>query len=242
MHLHKIAMLFLCSIFIHSSIFAGDKMANSGKTITFKGNVIAFSKATIPDTTTVINTETGQETIKLSIYEPAPVTLNDKPIYRESKITEMKRDGEPANYEGLAATDIFEYLLNNLKKDLASFANGQYRMYISDIVISDAGKLAYYDYEGVFKEPITNADNKKPIYKAMTETIAKHADKLMDAIPSGKPAIINNQAVPCNIDPVIYSFTIKNGKLISMYYSCRNTKNYSSKNKNALQYAGRFRY
>lgn len=176
--------------------------------ITYKGNMFEVLK-TPADTAEMLNM--GSMEVETVITDPNPVPLkcNNMNIYN-------KKDVEKA--PGITGDGLKQIVLQALAKQIAGFADGEYRLQLNNIVISDKGKLVYYNFEGFEKMAVrqtyTAGTTPQPaktqgmvyekarwqkVYEDKTVAMRKTVEGTLDRLASSNPATVKGYAVPYNI-------------------------------------------
>ena len=176
-----------------------------------KGANFEYKAQGMRDEQTMMDPITGDELTKV-IYSQLPSTVNGKKIYEWHEVT-SKPQFNPARVSPPApnTTDLSleEYLLNNLKsnEELKQIPDGILRIHLHDIVIDDAGKVVFFDYNGLR----WTGPDKQP--RAMGDGEIPHTlDSLMANVPPFQPATYHGNAVPVRLEAGLssYKLTIKN--------------------------------
>ena len=110
------------------------------QTITHKGNVFVLQN--MADTVTLFNPETTEVTSIINNPHPVPVKLNNMSIYAKGDV-----DTEPSVTCDMLRT----YIVQLLNKQLYTLDDGEYRLKLSNVIVSDYGKIVYYNFDGLEK-------------------------------------------------------------------------------------------
>lgn len=186
-------------------------------TINYKGNV--FELKNMADTTEILDPVTMETEWVVRNPNPIPVKLNNMNIYA---------DNEVEQHPSVSGDKIRRYIIQQLSGLLKS--DGEYRLMLDNIIISDKGKIVYHNFNGIEKKITTRmqameAGKSSPANYAVSRTDWKEADKnlsvslitqiekAIDKSPTYKPATVYNQPVPCLLDTkeLQRPFTIKAG-------------------------------
>lgn len=152
-----IPLALVCLVCFSKTTFS-QRFKKNGNIVTYRGNKIELSEFSL-DTMTLVDPVTGKEIMKVMQRDPAPIKMNGKKIADPS-------DESPA-FTG-SEKDLRNYLLLNMRHELGKLDNGSYRLDISNIVIDEHGKIAYFDfhemkrsktYEEIKNLPIKPASN-----------------------------------------------------------------------------------
>lgn len=180
-----------------------------GNKITYKGNVFELSESS-NDTMVVVDPATGKNEQTIIEVTPYPVKMNGMKIYQDHEV-----DKVPV-YKG-KSTDLATDLLNHVKADLEKQPDGQYQIFINNIIVDSKGQLVYFESQGISKNPhsytMQEEDGKKLLKGNPDDNKSTEMDKAgKDAINKKielylsnediefSPAIKNGQPVICNTD------------------------------------------
>lgn len=165
--------------------------------ITYKGNVFVVSN--MGDTVEMLDPVTGEiETIISNPY-PIPVKMNAMNIY-------AKGDVEIA--PSITADMLNRQIIQSLANRFTKLADGEYRLLLSNVIVSDKGKIVYYNFDGIeirTSRKITGNNNASKNAKQEVSKIEWNKvnslgtlkiDNIIDKIPAYKPATVYNNAVP----------------------------------------------
>lgn len=227
------SILRVCSLFYISSIAFATSVTAQGKTetITHKGNV--FEIVSMADTATMLDPVTTEIKTVINNPNPIPVKLNNMNIYAAGDV-----DTKPS----VTCDMLIRYIVQSLNKQISALGNGEYRMRISNVIISDYGKIVYYNFEGLEKMQTKKAANSmgedniyatthgatndtrqyvvswKPVNNNTNKDLTIKIDNLMNKAPAYKAAKVQNNPVPYRLPDKGFeqSFTIKNG---AIYYN-----------------------
>lgn len=192
--------------------------------ITFKGNV--FEVLESADTAEMLDPVTNEVELVYLNPNPLPLKFNNMHIYSKDDVEKQ------SSVNG----DIFSrYLLQALSKQLAAFADGEYRVLLTNVIISDKGKVVYYNFDGFEKKAIketytagTDPEPGKPkgkvfeqikwnkVYKEQQELVSKTVGNAIEKAPTYQPATVKGYPVPYRLpdDATQRSFSIKKGAII----------------------------
>jgi len=143
--------------------------AARGKTVVFRGYKIEMAAATAPDTVSVTDPITGDETVTVTRRDPKPLTVNGEHIY---DINEAATNPVFKSKDFTFRTYIMEHISPELKK----LPDGSYYLYMGYTVVSSKGDIAYDEFEGITPGhatggPTIPANLKAEINKKVEETI-----------------------------------------------------------------------
>jgi hypothetical protein len=168
-----------------------------GNTVTYKGNKFILSDEQ-RDTITVLDPVTGEEITQVRILEMMPVSMNGRKIYRDYDIsTEPQQLAHSVSLE--------EHVVANLSGDIDALPDGDYRFNISNIVIDEIGKVAYYEFHG-----ITGTNNGVDVVlpKDIVSAMAARIEMAMGIAPVMKPGTMNDKAVLAMINSPFWGYKI----------------------------------
>lgn len=185
-------------------------------TITYKGNV--FEVSNMGDTVEMLDPVTGEiETIISNPY-PIPVKMNAMNIYAKGDV-----DIAPS----VTANMLNRQIIQSLSHRITTLADGEYRLLLSNVIVSDKGKIVYYNFDGIekrtsrkiignnnaSKNATTNQVGSKVEWNKVNSLGTIKIDNIIDKIPVCKPATVYNNAVPYRYadEDFKQSFYIKNG-------------------------------
>ncbi|MCB9045383.1 MAG: hypothetical protein H6550_04500 [Chitinophagales bacterium] len=198
-------------------------------TITYKGNV--FEMLNLADTVTMLDPVTTEISTVINNPNPIPLKLNNMNIYAEGDV-----DKEPS----VTCDMLRRYIVQSLNRQIAVLGNGEYRLHMSNVIVSEAGKIVYYNFDGLeksyAKKVITSGSdniyatqngatnmqgavlNWKSIDAATNSMLSAQVDKLMNKAPAYQPASVQNTPVPYRLPDAGFekTFTVKNG---AIYYN-----------------------
>ena len=183
-----------------------------GNTVIYNGNTFELSK---PQLDTIVATDpvTGKEVLKVFQHDPHVIKMNGKDITLEP-------DQQP-NFTG-NDKDLRDYLLKNMKNDLAILGDGLYTLDISNILVNEKGKIVYFNFGDIQwrKLPDDNANSKQAGQiptKKQRQLFDKVCD-LMDAAPEFKPATANGKKVTAGYYCMTFmnNFKIMNHKIYDL--------------------------
>lgn len=185
------------------SLFSCLPLAAQTSTINYKGNVLEVKN--IADTVEVLDPVTTEVLTVIETPNPIPLKLNNMNIYAVKEVEQ-----QPSVTGETVRRYIIHQLSSHFKKD------GEYRLMLDNIIISDKGKIVYYNFNGI-EEKITKRTlqtNKGTTYsnismgrtdwketdKKLSTDLSAQIEKLIDKSPAYKPATVYNQPVPCLLD------------------------------------------
>lgn len=135
--------------------------------------------------------------------------------------------GEAAtNVADVDAGGIKEYLLSNMKDEIAKLDDGSYVLHLDNIVMDERGAIVYYEYNGLtgakpFAQAPPGQEEKNiapEVSKSTNDEFGKKVSALMENAPLHGPANFKGYPVPYLINSIAFwnSFTVKNHKLVSL--------------------------
>lgn len=172
-------------------------------TINYKGNVLEVKNTA--DTIEMLDPVTTEVMTVIENPNPIPLKLNNMNIYAVNEVEQR-----PSVSGDKIRRYIIQQLSSYFKKD------GEYRLMLDNIIISDKGKIVYYNFTGI-EENITKRTfqtNKGATYssismgrtdwketdKKLSTTLSTQIEEIIDKTPVYKPATVYNQPVPCLLD------------------------------------------
>lgn len=185
-------------------------------TINYKGNV--FELKNMADTTEILNPVTMETEWVVRNPNPIPVKLNNMNIYADNEVEQQP---------SVSGDKIRRYIIQQLSGLLKS--DGEYRLMLDNIIISDKGKIVYHNFNGIEKKVTIQSDQSdntnsghrnvaitwrwKETDKQLSASLSAQIEKAIDKSPTYKPATVYNQPVPCQLDSkeLQRPFTIKGG-------------------------------
>jgi hypothetical protein len=211
-------LILICLLCFTKNAFSDDKRIKNGNKVTFRGNVFEYPPAVKPDTSTVVNSETGEETIKITERVPTVIKMNGKRIYYEI----YNEDGTSAingiNTMGVVtAQSLKQYLMSNLKEEIKKLKDGTYYFNLEDVVLNEKGKIVYYSYDSIYAIRASKTDELPVISKQVQDMFNRKISRLLDNIPSKVPATVDGKPVLYRPGNVIFGtqIVVKDGVAIS---------------------------
>lgn len=201
------AYLFLCTSFSVSAQVS---------TINYKGNVLEVKN--MADTTEILDPVTMETLWEIRNPNPIPLKLNNMNIYADNEVEQRP---------SVSGDKVRRYIIQQLSSQLKS--DGEYRLMLDNIIVSDKGKIVYYNFNGIEKKATiqsdqfdnTNSGHRnvaitwrwKEADKNLSTKLSAQIEKAIDKAPAYKPAMVYNQPVPCQLDTkeLQKPFTIKKG-------------------------------
>jgi hypothetical protein len=166
--------------------FTKNSLANKpnkeGNVCKWRGNTIEFLAPKKPDSYLYKDETTGKISRRAINWPAPPIKLNGKEIYDAERHPDVVPSTALAMEDGLAA-----YILEQLRYDLEKLKDGNYFIVISDIVIDENGRIAYFQNDGI--GPDDSIKNR--------QILNDKIDELLAAAPAYEPAKLNNARVPC---------------------------------------------
>ncbi len=221
-----IPLVLICMVCFTKNVFSDEKKWDGNK-LTYRGNV--FETEILVDTIMMINPVTGKENMSIIKTDPIPYTINGRKMYAIADICHLHTKlgelaNQPANVTGAS---IKEYLLANMKDEIAKLDDGEYEFMISYIGIDENGKIVYFDYSGIQyhishvmynNNGVAVTDKRKVVPELIQKEFAKKVAYLLDDAPIHEPAYVDGKQVPYLINtPEFYNgFTVKDHKVIKL--------------------------
>lgn len=199
-----------------NNAFSDDKPQKDGNKITYKGNVIEYAEEETRDTMIVTEAITGEEQIVVSTRAPRPMTINQEQIYIKDELYGKRNYRTP----GLTESVIREYLLTNMGKEIKNLPDGEYTIYINDVIVDKKGKVVFFKFGGVHKMVEGKDGVKRPelIDQKINEKIARKTSMLLEDAPAHNPALAKGKEVYSIVhtEGAYEPFFIENKKLKSL--------------------------
>ncbi len=191
-----VPLALVCIVCFSKNAFS-QKFERNGNKVTYRGNTFELSEPSY-DTVILIDPVTANEITKIMQHDPSPIKMNGKTI-------QQNVDKNP--YFTGSDKDLRDYLLRNMKDALSKLPNGQYRLDISNIVIDENGKVAYFDYSEM--QRIKTSDEVKNV--TPSKGVVKVSDPAMKINIIGNPPMGNGPfTVRKNTDPAYFEAIDKN--------------------------------
>jgi len=187
--------------------------------ISYRGNIIEFSTGEMADTTMMTDETTGEEKMLITAKEPHPILLNGEKIYSQEELYEADTtEGIPIRMPVLGSTMLKEYLLNNMEKEIAQLADGDYLIAISNIITNKAGAVVYFKLDGI-TQTVTNESGvpfSVTIDEELKDRFEDKIGELLTDVPQYPPATYDGKPVNCIIDNIAFqkSFHVEDKKTI----------------------------
>ena len=137
---------------------------------------------------------------------PQPAAMNGEKIYNDCDVTEKAvcNRGEK---------NLEEYVIQYMTGAMHNLPDGEYGLYLNNIVIDKTGHVVYYDNHGLlnWKEDASSFTGTKQI-PIQDPAIMEAVDNMMEHIPAYTPAKVNNKAVLCKSSALLPHkwLTVKN--------------------------------
>lgn len=186
------------SLFLSTSFSASAQVS----TINYKGNVLEVRN--MADTTEVLDPITMETLWEIRNPNPIPLKLNNMNIYADNEVEQRP---------SVTAAIMRKYLIQQLSGQLKT--DGEYRLILDNIIISDKGKIVYHNFNGLEKKitittrqestggasaNVFRTDRWKETDKQLSASLSTQIEKAIDKAPTYKPAMVYNQPVPCQLD------------------------------------------
>ena len=185
----------VCMVCFSLSSFS-QKFEKSGNIVTYRGNKFEYLPDGVPDTQMVKDPVSGKEVTRVTTKDPIPVKMNGARIYNTDEIT-LK----PSPVGDNPSLEL--YIFKGLSTDLNKLPDGNYYLYVSNVIIDNKGKVVYYEYDGISSER-----NKTKIPADVKKAIASKIDPLINKAAAFKPGKVNGYAVIVRSDIMLSMFTI----------------------------------
>lgn len=197
-----IPLVTICVVFFSKNGFS-QKFDKNGNVVTYRGNKFEYNPKGQVDTMILVDPVTAQEVVKYIKKDLVPVKMNGTTIYGSYVTGQPTSDPEPYATNG----SIPDYLFRNLSKDLNTLPDGTYRLDLTNVVVDLKGKIVYYEYSG-----LRDNTGKEPL--ELEKTLPGKIDKLLNNVPTLKPAKMNNNNVTALADAFFpaYKIEVKNHK------------------------------
>lgn len=180
--------------------------------ITVRGNV--FEVLTTPgDTVIMLDPVIVEEELVITPPLTVPVKVNNMHIYSKGDV------GKQPDISSLA---IKKMLVQAIVKQVPGIADGNYRLLLSNVILSDKGKIVYFSFGGIERKTVQTIKGEgnvltrerwAKVYEERQTIIEKAIVNFTEKNAAYKPATANAYAVPYrlvgNDEP--YSFSIKGG-------------------------------
>jgi len=211
-NIHTGIAVITASLFFCTSFSASAQVS----TINHKGNVLEVRN--MADTTEVLDPVTMETLWEIRNPNPIPLKLNNMNIYADNEVEQRP---------SVSGDKIRRYLIQQLSGQLKS--DGEYRLMLDNIIISDKGKIVYHNFNGLEKKVTIQSDQSdntnsghrnvaitwrwKETDKKLSAALTAQIEKVIDKAPTYKPAIVAHQPVPCQLDTkeLQRPFNIKGG-------------------------------
>lgn len=185
-------------------------------TINYKGNILEVNN--MADTVEVLDPITMETLWEIRNPNPIPLKLNNMNIYADNEVEQRP---------SVTGATIRKYIIQQISSQLKT--DGEYRLMLDNIIISDKGKIVYHNFNGIEKKVTIQSDESdntnsghrnvaitwrwKETDKNLNTSLTTQIEKAIDKAPVYKPAIVAHQPVPCQLDTkeLQKPFTIKKG-------------------------------
>ncbi len=213
-NIHKGIAVITTSLFLYTSFSVSAQVS----TINYKGNVLEVKN--MADTTELLDPVTMETLWEIRNPNPIPLKLNNMNIYAVQEVEQ-----QPSVTGETVRRYIIHQLGSQLKKD------GEYRLMLDNIIISDKGKIVYHNFNGIEKKTTITTTGETTVHtggasrnivhsyrwketdKKLSTTLSVQIEKIIDKAPVYTPATVYNQPVPCLLDTkeLQRPFTVKAG-------------------------------
>lgn len=179
-YLMIVPALLTCTLLMAKSDRQSTARIRSGNKTTFNGNSFYWTKETAPDTVTVLDVVSNQETVMLTAKDPVIEKMNNEPVTESTSVPAQFRNGNK---------NFSEYLKDRLNERGIQIPESIRQISVNKIVINKTGRLVYYELtflETGLNEKGTIKDYDNKLTPVLEEIIADSPD-WMPASANGKP-------------------------------------------------------
>ncbi len=206
-----VPLALVCIVCFSKNSFS-QKFVKNGNTVTYRGNKFELRKFHA-DTILTTDPVTGKEHTMIETAANQLVKMNGKPIYHH----DFKGNTLKEPYFAGSNSDLWEYLMHNLKSDFAKMDDGYYCLIINNLIIDEKGKIVYYEYENVRKSNryfireslIMDSSRITSIDKKDQQIIFGKINDLMQKVPPFVPGMLDGKKVIAYYDDMGFSRSIK---------------------------------
>jgi len=197
----NLLLAFLCVTGFVTTTYA-QNFERAGEIVTYRGNKFTYPVKGKADTQIVVDPITSKEIVKVTSKDPIPTKMNGTRIYTTDEVTRKPLPVDETNTLEL-------YIIKSLSADLNKLPNGNYFLYVSDVIVDNKGKIVFYEYDG-----LTSERNKNKVPPAIKKSLADKIDDVMYKAPLFKPGKVNGYAVIVRTDVMMSNFiiSVKNHK------------------------------
>jgi len=176
----------MCAAFFSQNVFS-QAFIRDGNFVTYKGNRFELSKPTT-DTQIILDPVTGSDRTLYIAGGDIPVKMNGRPIpHAVDKYPHFK-----GNDKNLRA-----YLLKNLKNELLQLDEGEYRLFVSDVLVGENGAIVYFDGLGIYNY-LSNmgiAKGKREYTYSSPYDSSKISEKIMENVRKKTSLLLDNASL-----------------------------------------------
>jgi hypothetical protein len=172
------------------------EFVRNGNIVTYRGNKFEYLPQGQPDTQTIVDPVTNKKVVKITTKDPVPTKMNGIRIYNTDEV-----DAKPAPAEKIGTLEL--YIVKGLSTELNKLSNGNYFLYVSNVIVDDKGKVVYYEYDG-----LTSERNKNKISADVKKALEKQIDPLLNSAPGFTPGKLKGRPVIVRTDIMLSMFRI----------------------------------
>ncbi|MBX2904430.1 MAG: hypothetical protein KF744_00225 [Taibaiella sp.] len=155
-----------------------------GNEITYNGNKFKMSEPKT-DTIMLMDPISGDTMTQTMTSVPKPIEMNGQKIYSSPEAT-------PPAY--LAGSTTLEDAVNKIAStELSALPDGDYWIDMNNVVVSESGKVAFYEFRGVRR---VTARSLTTVGADSTRKLGAAIDNVLNDVPAMKPATANGKNVP----------------------------------------------
>jgi beta-lactamase regulating signal transducer with metallopeptidase domain len=190
-----IPLALVCIICFSQNSFS-QKPKTNGNFATYRGNRIELSLARI-DTVSLLDPVTGKWDTKFVKESPRALKLNGERIF-----INPETDSKPVY--SLGREKLEAYVINSLNKVANDLADGNYGLFINNIVIDRNGKIAFYENKGLVQyEPNPDAMFGMNQNAITTLKVMEVLDEMMENLSDFSPATKDGKPVPYRLSMLL---------------------------------------
>lgn len=210
-NIHKGIAVITASLFFCTSFSVSAQVS----TVNYKGNVLEVKN--MADTTEILDPVTMETLWEIRNPNPIPLKLNNMNIYADNEVEQRP---------SVSGDKVRRYIIQQLSSQLKS--DGEYRLMLDNIIVSDKGKIVYHNFNGIEKKTTITTNHSAPddnpvrvsqtnrwkvTDKKLSASLTTQIETIIEKAPTYKPATVYNQPVPCQLDTkeLQKPFTIKKG-------------------------------
>lgn len=162
-----------------------------------------------PDSIPVEDLRTGRRQMMAVPVETVPVAINGKPIFGNEPRFKPSNGGVVYTAPVLeeAGKDLEQFLFSKLRDDVSKLEDGIYTFGVSNVVIDEQGRIAYYETKGI------SHVGPRDLVPAISEGLKKPIDqKTVDVLESGlhfRPALKDGKPANVRLDFELHQIEVK---------------------------------